>query len=180
MKNSGVLVVLLCVDWILCIGGGGSKDELHLSEVSALRRDLVNVEHDLLSKLDIPAAKSDPEERRRSVSMIIEDYAKFGAKLDAMYPNTREQHIDVLMKSMPAWTTTETKLRDIDDRYAAFRRLQKITPVDENTWQNFSETILHDPEVCVVTTLFQVFDLVVAENLFRTARQVQDTYMIEI
>lgn len=174
MKNPGVLLVLLCVNWSLCIGG--LIDEGQLSDVDAVRRDLVKVEYELMLKLDIPATRADPEARRKSASMIIEDYAKFGAKLDAMYPNTREQYLDVL-KSVWAWARAETKLRDIDGLYAAFRRLQKISidshmPVDEKTWQDFSETILSDPKVSVVTALFEVFGLVVDEKLFLAAAKV--------
>ncbi|XP_012256460.2 uncharacterized protein LOC105686340 isoform X2 [Athalia rosae] len=172
IKYSGGLIILLLGT---CVSVTAGKNELQLSEVDHLRQELVEVDSELLQKLDIPVIASTPEMLSKSISMIVEDYSKFGDKLEEQFPMNRETHLDDL-KSVWAWARSEIVLRGIDGLYTTFRRMQQLSmethsPADDGTWRDFAETILNDPQASVPAALSQIFDLIVDEKLFISAYQ---------
>ncbi|XP_068992863.1 uncharacterized protein orion isoform X4 [Neodiprion pinetum] len=151
------------------------ENGIQLSKVDVIRHDLMKVESDLVQRLNIPSTMYDSDMRKKSVAMIIEAYAKFGIIFDDEFPNTREKHLEPL-QSLHIWARAENILRNIDGLYTTFRRLQQASieshlPVDEETWKDFSETILFDANASILTALYQVFDLIVDEKLYASAYQ---------
>ncbi|XP_046619021.1 uncharacterized protein LOC124304604 isoform X3 [Neodiprion virginianus] len=151
------------------------ENGIQLSKVDVIRHDLMKVESDLVQRLNIPSTMYDSDMRKKSVAMIIEAYAKFGIIFDDEFPNMREKHLEPL-QSLHIWARAENILRNIDGLYTTFRRLQQASieshlPVDEETWKDFSETILFDANASILTALYQVFDLIVDEKLYASAYQ---------
>ncbi|XP_046744714.1 uncharacterized protein LOC124410410 isoform X2 [Diprion similis] len=151
------------------------KNGIQLSEVDVVRHDLMKVESDLVQRLNISSTMYNSETRKKAVTMIIEAYAKFGSLVDDEFPNTREKHLEPL-QSLHVWAKAENILRNINGLYTTFRRLQQTSieshsPVDEETWKDFSKTILFDANVSILTALYEIFDLIVDEKLYASAYQ---------
>lgn len=160
--------------WVTAVAA--YNNETQQLEVDTFRRDLIRINAELVLRLDIDSTMRNPEVRRQALVMIIDDYSDFGDKFDAKFPATREQYLDPL-NPLWAWARVEEPIQRIDGLYKTFRRMQQISKEshfsnDENTWKNFSDTILNDPKLTVANTMIEIFNLIINEELFKSAYKV--------
>lgn len=111
-----------------------------------------------------------------SVYNLINVYRQFGDNVDKTFDHPPDEYVDAL-NSIWIWARTQINMRRINGLYMRFRQMQsditeKNGMFSAEEWNNFAETILHDPTFAIPSALKQITEYIVKQNLFVSAYKV--------